>query len=346
MFKRYMLFLIVTFQSSLQCTTPTFENTIVSVNDNEETINGCISPDILKFKGEINKISAINQHILDLNEGAVQNIPTKLEIVFTANNIEIIKEDAFFNLTGLERIDLSENKINWVSENSFTNLPSLTQVNLRSNAVGMTPRAFNNLPELSEVNFSENNLESFDQNWFYRTPKLRWLWFRNNRLRSIPKAAFIKLPSIVQLHFETNQIEHIDKDAFKGLRNLQRIYFAQNRLKNFEINFHTPSKLVYMGVQFNNITYISDKVLESIQPNLLKFWVTGNPWQCACFDNLINWGIKNRIEIAFMCVQHESVCVYPKTNSTECIERSDDDFYNEFWKNFGSEWICTPGRDY
>ncbi|XP_031353864.1 leucine-rich repeat-containing protein 15-like [Photinus pyralis] len=338
--------LLITFQNSLQCDTPTFDNTIVSVNDNEETISGCISPDTLKFKGDIIKISAINQNIPDLNEGAIRDISSAFEIVLAHNNIEIIRAEAFLNLPELQSIDLSGNKINWISENSFTNLPFLTKINLMSNEVSVSPRAFNNLPKLEEVNFAENKLESFDQGWFRQTPKLWWLWFRDNRLRTIPKAAFINLPSVRQIHFENNQIERIDKDAFKGLRNLQRIYFAQNQLKCFEINFHTPSKLVYMGVQFNNITFISSKVLETIQPNLLKFWVTGNPWQCACFDRLIDWGIKNHIDIAFKCVQQESVCVYPKQNPDECTERDDEEFYNEFSKNFGSEWICTPGNDY
>lgn len=334
---------------SQQCSSPSFDKTIVTVEAGTNTqvlIIDCISPETLKYEGELTKLSVSDQNIPDLNRGAVRGIQDSFVIEFKHNNIEIIREEAFLDLPNVTLIDLSENKIHWIGENAFFNLPSLNKVNLRSNSVTILSRAFNGLPKLTEVDISDNNLESFDQGWFYRTPALWWLWFRDNRLRKIPKAAFINLPNIRQLHFENNQIDEIDPDAFKGLRNLERIYFASNKLKSFEINFSTPSKLMYMGIQFNNITYLSDRMLEIIKPNLLKFWITSNPWQCGCFDKLIDWGIKNNIQIAFMCVQLESVCVYPKTRTMECVERTDDDFYSDYSNHFGSEWSCTPGSDY
>ncbi|KAK5640759.1 hypothetical protein RI129_009306 [Pyrocoelia pectoralis] len=334
--------LLIILKYSSQCLSPSFDNVLITVNEKEEKIRGCITPDTLKFKGEVTKISAVNQNIPDLNRGAVRDISTKFNIDFSRNNIEIIREEAFLNLSSLDQMDLSRNNIIWISENAFVNLPTLRLLYLAHNKISVSPRAFNNLPKLRVIDLSDNNLDSFDQSWFYRTPSLDTISFRLNRLRSIPRAAFINFPSINNLYFHSNEIENIHPDAFKGLRNLRQIIISENRVKSFEINFHTPSELGAVGIQFNNITYISDKMLEMIRPNLRSFWITGNPWQCGCFDKLINWSIKNRVTISFVCLQYEYVCVYPKTNPYQCLEREDADFYNGFSNNFGNDTKCKP----
>lgn len=332
---------------ALQCITPTFRNTTIKVNYDHKVMTGCISPETLQFEGEIRNVSAGNQDIVDLNRGAVQNIPSRFSIYFRNNNIEIIREEAFLNLSQIFLINLADNKISWISANSFKDLPSLERVSLDRNEISViSPGAFNNLPKLRVVYLTRNKLASFDQDWFVRTPKLLFLSLAWNRLRRIPKAALINLPSIKHLSFEKNQIDFIDKDAFQGLNNLTIAIFSENKLKSFDFNIRPPSKLTHIGIGFNNITFLSDEMLERIRPRLKLFSVTGNPWQCACFDKLISWGITNNVSVSFKCTQYESVCVYPKTNPGVCIERGVHDFHIGYWKNFGSEDNCVPGDDF
>ncbi|XP_031332985.1 leucine-rich repeat-containing G-protein coupled receptor 6-like [Photinus pyralis] len=342
MFKAHVLLLLLILKHSLLCSTPSFNNNVVNVNKIiKERINGCISPETLKFKGKIEDITITFQNLPDLNGGAIRDISSKFNITLHDNNIGSIKSEAFFNLSGLVGVNLYTNKIKLVSTNSLTNLPSLTSISLSwDNEVTISPSAFSNLPQLAQVMLDFNNLDTFEQDWFDKTPKLRELHMIGNHLRTIPKAAFTNLQSINLLNFQGNKIESIDKDAFMGLRNLNKLILKQNKLKSFDIDFHTHLKLTYLAIDYNNITFIPDKVLDTIQSHLLTIHIVGNPWQCGCFHKLISWGAKNAITTFSQCPNQELVCVYPKTNPNECIERSDDDFYSEAWTPFVVDTLC------
>ncbi|XP_031357202.1 phospholipase A2 inhibitor-like [Photinus pyralis] len=323
---------------SLQCSTPSFDNALVNVNEKYVNVTGCISPASLNYAGEITYLHLAEQNVPDLNRGAIRNVSSKFYLSLPRNGIEILREEAFLNLPGVADIDLNGNRIQWIVENSFRDLPSLVRVSLHSNEVSeISPRALCDLPKLEEVIFTNNRLETFNQAWFYRTPRLKVLKFQENFLRSVPKGCFFNLPSITQIHFGHNQIEFVDKDAFRGLRRLETLSLFDNRLKNFEVVFHTPSKLMDISLAWNNLTYISDQMLETLRPIDLVLTLTGNPWQCACFDKVMNWKMKNNKTLVFEWFHFREdgvVCIYPKTNSDQCIQRSDDDFQKEYWIPF------------
>ncbi|KAB0793855.1 hypothetical protein PPYR_13475 [Photinus pyralis] len=341
MIKACLILLLVNLKLSLQCGNgpSTFDNTLVEVNGKSETISGCISPDTLKFKGVISNISCSNQNVLDLNEGALQNILSKFEVTLSGNNIELIREGAFINLPELYLIDLHNNKLSLIVEGSFKDLPSLNKLGLHTNQIKeVLPRAFNNLPKLSSVVLSENKLENFDQIWFYRTPALTAIDLSSNSLRDIKQRAFFNLPSIKDLAFANNQIEFIDKDAFQGLRNMRWLNLDRNRLKTLKINIHPPSKIEMLNIEFNNMTYISNGMLEALRPKLRLIAISGNPWQCPCYERISEWAFKSSGRFILDLAPPDAaevVCVYAKTpNFDLCVERSDDEFQEGFSKHF------------
>ncbi|XP_031351884.1 carboxypeptidase N subunit 2-like [Photinus pyralis] len=330
MIKTLLATLLLTF--SAQCPTPTFHGNLLEVNRASTfNISDCISPDVLT--DVIFKISARNQNIQDLNDGAVQNLLNLSFIDFSNNSIEIVREGAFFNLPTLSKVYLADNEISWLTENVFKDLPMLTSVLLRNNKISDLSRgAFSNLPLLARVNLDGNRLENFNQAWFYKTPALTVLELSYNYLRRIPRGAFINLPSITYLRVAGNQIEFIDKDAFMGLRDIDTVNLSGNRMKSFEINFHVPSKLVQVFIDNNNVTFISDMMLETMRPNLEVFGMDANPWQCECLDKIVNWSIAFDIQIHLRKHKRGSVvCVFPKKNSFQCLERNFDDFEEGFW---------------
>ncbi|XP_031353491.1 phospholipase A2 inhibitor-like [Photinus pyralis] len=346
MIKKCVILLFI--QISLQCSTPTFYNNIIRVNTGTEMfISGCMSPETLNFDGNIKEIAISDENIFDLNEGAVQNISAnEFAIYFHHTTIEIIRRDAFLNLPGLVRVDMGRNKIRRIFENSFKDLPSLKLVGLYDNEiVDFWPRSFNNLPMLEEVVLSGNYLDSFDQAWFHKTPKLRKIYLGGNIMCDIPTLAFVNLPSVEFLDFHANQIEYVDKDAFKGLVNLETLLLNDNNLKSLEFNLPSPSKLTLVNIDHNNLTYISDDMLERIRPTIKRFEMNGNPWTCACYDKLRSWG--QNATITFKAVEAGKAnvtCINPKTNPNECIQRGDDDFEHEFWTSFLNKNLIRKER--
>ncbi|XP_031350591.1 carboxypeptidase N subunit 2-like [Photinus pyralis] len=333
---------------SMQCTVPSFENNIIKVNGDSIKISGCISPDTIPFEGTISTITAKNQDIKNLNYGAVQGISSPFRIDFFNTSIEIIREGAFLDLPQLHRIFLVGNEIFWISENAFQDLQSLTEVYLDYNKItDVSPRAFNNLPDLVTVSIFGNQLEHFEQAWFYRTPALQFLSLGQNRLRKIPRGAFTNLPAIRELWFIRNEIEFVDKDAFKGLGNLITLNLAENKLKSFEFNFAIPVKFMRVIIDNNNITYISDKILDVIRPKLSVLTIADNPLQCACLDKIIQWSNAYNINVPQREFQQAgAVCIIPKTKPSQCLERSDDDFQKGFWVSFARERTPTQVFDY
>lgn len=319
----------------MQCSTPTFYNNIIRVNTATEIfISGCMSPETLQFEDNITEIAVSDENIFDLNEGAVQNISAdELVIYFHHNTIEIIRRNAFLNLPGLVRVDMGRNKIRRIYENSFKDLPSLKLVGLYDNEiVDFWPRSFNNLPMLEEVVLSGNYLDIFDQAWFHKTPKLRKIHFGENIMCDIPKLAFVNIPSIEFLDFHANQIEYVDKDAFKGLINLETLLLNDNNIKSFDFNMPTPSRLTFVNIDFNNLTYISDDMLERMRPTIKRFEMNGNPWMCSCYDKLRSWGQNATVGDG----KANFTCINPKMNPSECVQRGDDDFEKGFWTQFAN----------
>ncbi|KAB0795514.1 hypothetical protein PPYR_12353 [Photinus pyralis] len=202
-------------------------------------------------------------------------------------------------------------------------ITSKIEINFRNTSIVIIREgAFLDLPQLY---LYKNQLENYDQFWFYKTPVLQSINLGQNRLRKIRGGAFINLPSIEYLWLYDNEIEFVDKDAFKGLTNLSILQLSGNKLKCFDFNFYASSKLVAVSVNNNNITYISYETLDVIRRKLKILEVEDNPLQCACLDKR-------------KCPKlGAAVCTFPKTKPSQCLERSDDDFQEGFWVSFARD---------
>ncbi|XP_031351637.1 insulin-like growth factor-binding protein complex acid labile subunit [Photinus pyralis] len=345
MFKTWVILFLI--KLSVQCQVPSFDYNMMEVNGESQEINGCISPDKILYKGEISNIKVKHQNIQNLNYGAVQKISSRFFIDFVNTSIAIIREGAFLDLPQLHLINFEGNDLSWISENAFKDLPSLTEIYLDHNKIqDISPRAFNNLPELAKASLRGNTLASFDQSWFYKTPDLQFLNLGQNRLRNIQRGAFIKLPSLTRLWLDKNQIQFVDKDALKGLKNLKYLSLTENKLKNFDFNFYAPSKSISVSTNHNNITYISDEMLNVIGSKFLYLLITGNPLQCACLDKLIQLSDTFNIHVPQLkFTQSGAVCTIPKTKPNQCLERRDDDFQEGFWISFKREHTSTETLD-
>lgn len=322
------------------CSVSSFEGLSVLIKhegrEHQKIVDKCIDPNSFNFSQEnLEKIIVSDQKIPNLNKGAVRDIWAQFSLVFKNNVMDTIKEEAFFNLTGIYDINLDKNGISWLEENAFSSLPTLEVVDLEGNGLEMLlQNTFYDLPNLTTVSLAKNRLEIFKQDWFYKTPKLEMLLLGDNLIRSLSRAAFITMTNLQYLDLNGNLIETIHRLAFDGSNNLKELMLDRNRIKTIDVEFARCPKLTSLGLIHNNITYISEKVLGDLEKSLKHLWVNSNPFQCACFDKILKWSDTKGVKVSWKCRDKSTVCVIPKKDPHVCCHRLDEDFYNEFYAEF------------
>ncbi|KAF5280038.1 hypothetical protein FQR65_LT03293 [Abscondita terminalis] len=331
-----ILFLITTACAfSQRCIEESFASVTITVYKNnsastqEETVRGCITPQTVEDYNEQHflGIRVARESIPNLKKGIVANFKGKFSITMEGNQIDTVKKEAFFNLPGVRSISLLSNKIKWVESGAFSNLQSLLYLNLEKNSIeSFPPNTFSNLPKLERVDFSFNRLRFFKQEWFNNVPQLRVLEMAHNEIFEIRDESFSTLSSLKNLNLYGNRLKSLHPNAFAGLKELDLLNLANNDIKDINLNFGSLKKLLLLEIEGNDINYISEKVLDDLRV-LSTLSIYANPIQCACFDILMKWSVRNRIHVRTQCNQQLPVCVDPITNPTKCHPRDSDDFY-------------------
>ncbi|KAK4882656.1 hypothetical protein RN001_005975 [Aquatica leii] len=317
-----LLFLLLSVRTFLshQCSQTTFHDVYVSIytqnSVNYQNLSGCISSRTLKYQ-TFTRIEVSNQVISSLNKDAVSNIPNRFNLVFNNNSISKIKKKRFLICPS----------------NAFDSLPSLLFIHLEQNHLEMLlQNTFANLPNLTHISLDNNKLEVFKQDWFYNTPVLK-CFYKRHAITSIPKASFITLPSLYAIYLKRNKILFINNNAFLGLENLIKLHLGKNRLVSIEFDFKTVPNLSFLGIQRNLLNYVSDDCLNGMQHSLTLIWIHLNPWQCACLEKLLQWGMNHNITISWQCKNTDLSCIVTE-NADLCVETVNKTFIAEKQKHF------------
>lgn len=244
-----------------------------------------------------------NLQKLDLSGNSMQTIPAHLfrgfagvrlqELDFNNNDIDIISSNSFERLTHLLHLDLSQNNIRNINEGTFSGLNSLRKLLLNNNNIAdIQPKTFANLEKLDSLDLSGNSLESFSGDVFGTGPsaptKLRKLFLRANHLATIQQHTFDIIPNLDFLVLTDNDIVELDENLLMPLTKLKKLHMNRNKIIELPaLLFNTTERLQELYVDHNKLTFFPDFTNEF--SSMLKFTMEGNPLQCACFREIMDW---------------------------------------------------------
>lgn len=214
------------------------------------------------------------------------------ELDFSKNYISLIDSNAFQALNFLQILNLSGNRIKELTENTFDGLNALRKLYLLNNEIStIAPRTFEELLNLEELDLSGNSLQTFSGMVFgYSTSprKLRKLLLRRNNLLQIHPQTFNHIPNIDYLGLSFNSIVRLDENLFLPLTSLKKLHIDHNNIEELAASlFNTTLQLQELYIAYNKLTFFPE--VDNDFRNLVKVSLEGNPWQCQCLNDIIDW---------------------------------------------------------
>jgi Leucine-rich repeat (LRR) protein len=179
-------------------------------------------------------------------------------------NIIYIKDNAFYGLSTLEKLNLSNNKITILSKDVFNGLDNLKELDISNNQIN---NIRNNV-------FIEKINNTFNNSTFNKLKNLEILNLSNNNITTISKNAFDNLKKLEVLDLSSNNINNIDITyLFKELQNLKVLNLSNNNINNINninINKVLNEELNFTVNTSNNKLYIKRKNLSNNDFKIIK----------------------------------------------------------------------------
>lgn len=199
-----------------------------------------------------NSLSTINQSILDLFFGQLQNIENlSLFGNFSRLNLSKLANLKTLNLEGTIKEDFS----NEIFRNISQRLVEL-RISLRNMEEKTLFKLFEslNFPNLlSLIFFDIKNFESVNMLFFERFPKLLDLTIKRCKLKIIEDDTFSKLKYLNNLDLSENSLILLNKRSFSNLSFLQSLNLNYNNLKSLDRDiFIYFQKSINIEIKFNN----------------------------------------------------------------------------------------------
>ncbi|XP_051778568.1 podocan [Erpetoichthys calabaricus] len=224
---------------------------IISLNNNSLT-NDSVLAGVFGSLSRLRTLSINYNHLAKVPE----KLPTNLkELYAEGNQISVISDQIFPNISDLLFLDLSSNKLKnkGINKHSFRHMINLENLNLEKNLLHSVPK---HLPK-----------------------SLKTLILKGNKIVSVSKDAFLKMTNLEQLGLSHNKIFKVAPSAFKGLSALHHLDISYNYLaevphclpmtmNSIALNNnliakvprdsfcnmkHVQSSLILINLQYNNI---------------------------------------------------------------------------------------------
>nr|XP_023029030.1 leucine-rich repeat-containing protein 15-like [Leptinotarsa decemlineata] len=247
---------------------------------------------------QLQTIMIRNSRIQRIYENTFKDLPLKF-LYINYDGIEQIKAGAFQNLPSLQKVVASHNKLKTVPRGVFKNLPALTTLTLSQNDISSVDEsALENLPRLSKLHLDNNKIASISMHRMLSNPEqLEILWLHNNSLTLLTNFMLQKLTKLKLLNLGFNDITAIETSAFEQTPQLETLVLINNKLKEVDGNIFPRSgmgQLDKLYLDNNELMFLPSSFFFRL--NVLK-WVTlvGNPWECACLDNIYRILLENEI---------------------------------------------------
>lgn len=185
-------------------------------------------------------------------------------------------------------------------------------------------------PNLKTLYLSCNMLNSFEPKWFQNSSNLLDLGLNGNKLKTLPNNLFKNFPALRTIRLQDNHIATIGEGAFSGSKHIDFLYLDNNKLLEFPSNiFQDQVKVNQLDINNNMLSYLSKDLMNKL--NATDAVVHGNPWQCACYEEIKKWSTYFRYE-HFKEPPGAPRCVVPKTFKDTCIEIIDFELIDYYKK--------------
>ena len=180
------------------------------------------------------------------------------------------------------KVDLEYNQIEVIRENTFTNLSVCEELWLSSNKIQtIETGAWNGLDSLTLLSLAENQIEVVRENTFTNLSVCEELWLGWNKIHTIEDGAWNGLDSLKQLSLRYNKIELLWPGMFSGLDNCTRLELNDNKIHTI----HTRAldglvSLTELRLYGNQLTTFPWTVFGKEHPAQHVLWLSENPLVC------------------------------------------------------------------
>ncbi|KAM3919962.1 leucine-rich repeat transmembrane protein FLRT2 [Leptodactylus fuscus] len=192
--------------------------------NNIQTISRVALAQLLKLEElhlDDNSISTVG-----VEDGAFREAVSLKLLFLSKNHLSSVPVGLPF---GLQELRLDENRIATISDQAFQDLTSLERLILDGNLLtnkGIAEGTFSHLPKLKEFSMVRNSLTSppTDLQGTY----LVKLNLQDNQINHIPVSAFAKLHKLERLDISNNRLQLLVKGVFDNLTNLKQLTARNN----------------------------------------------------------------------------------------------------------------------
>ncbi|XP_050507237.1 leucine-rich repeat-containing protein 70-like, partial [Diabrotica virgifera virgifera] len=224
---------------------------------------------------------------------------TLRELYLPENNISIIDDWAFGNMSALTHLYLNNNKLTFFDAFKIIDGLSIKYLNLGNNSLIFDKLRLDNevynFKSITYLNLDGNKLRNISMGDYITVIKHRELVkevsMANNLLTSITLGNFDPLTNLEILNLAFNNISDIDL-AFYKMQKLTTLILSHNCISEFDnFAFPSPGSLQYLAIDYNQLILMPN-IMAHIG-SLKKIAIDGNPWHCNCLKQYQELFMKN-----------------------------------------------------
>lgn len=228
-----------------------------------------------------------------------------------------------------DRHPFAGNNISYLSNGAISAVP-VQEVFLDNNVIETIETwAFG--PKVNTLYLSCNRLDKFSPRWFQNATALKELDLSGNAIDSLQGDIFAKFVSLSLIVLSHNKIAQIGPGAFANRDNFRILYLDNNQLTEISGDMFVEGavKIESIHLQNNRLTFLGEEFIE--KTNTTKARISGNPWQCPCYDSIMRW---NSWEKDFYNKVHPGVpkCVDNPPYQPDCTPVVDFEIIEEYEK--------------
>lgn len=158
----------------------------------------------------------------------------------------------------LEQLDLSSNQLDLISEGVFENLSRLEELNLSRNVLnnnlGSNSKALQSISRLKTLDISMNGLVDGTVEWYLRNKSsLNQLKMTGNALTRLSHSLFKESKGLRSITIDDNLISVIEQGTFEPLSQLEMLNLAKNNLAHIcDFKLH---QVKYLNLSRNSVEF-------------------------------------------------------------------------------------------
>ncbi|XP_058817484.1 connectin-like [Topomyia yanbarensis] len=170
------------------------------------------------FANHPEEISLERNEIIELDKEALVRLPQLKRLNLDFNNLTMLHDDVFVDLTSLDELKLESNQLSVLTREIFKGLGNLRFLKLTANSISyIGDTVFAELWSLHELDLDSNHIEKLSARAFDGLNNLRRLNLENNRLTRLERGIFTGVPAVLSLNLNSNQLETITYNNFLPL---------------------------------------------------------------------------------------------------------------------------------